>query len=47
MSKLDEAYRHGYGDGRYGFTYLNPQYTADELAEWVRGYKEGLLCRQP
>jgi hypothetical protein len=40
-NKLVEAYNKGYSDGFYGFTYLNPYYSAEELNEWSIGFKAG------
>lgn len=42
MNKNSEAWQHGYNDGKYGFAYLNPCYTEDELKEWQKGFKKGL-----
>ena len=42
MNKSLEAYDHGFNDGKYGFTYLNPYYSQDELNEWTRGFKDGM-----
>jgi hypothetical protein len=41
MDKTIEAYNKGYSDGVYGFSYLNPYYTPEELEAWARGFKAG------
>lgn len=46
MSKLIEIFRHGYDDGKFGVSYLNPYWTVDELAEYVKGYLLGLETRR-
>lgn len=40
--KLHEIYQKGISDGLYGFSYINPYWTKEELAEWAKGYQEGL-----
>ena len=32
----------GYTCAVYGFTYIPPNCTAEELAEWAEGYREGM-----
>ena len=36
-----DIYEKGYNDAIYGYSYLDPYWTANELAEWARGYKDG------
>jgi hypothetical protein len=40
-------YDKGVADGKYGFTYIDPQWTPEQLDAWVQGYKAGLRCCKP
>jgi hypothetical protein len=41
VENTNEAYNHGFNDGVYGFSYINPYYTPKELEAWARGFKAG------
>lgn len=34
---MSEAYKHGYSDAIYGFSYINPYYNEQEMKEWIAG----------
>jgi hypothetical protein len=35
------AYNQGYDAGKFGFAYINPNATVEELVAWSRGYFDG------
>ncbi len=40
---LWQIYSKGTSDARYGYTYLDPYWTREELLEWERGYRDELI----
>lgn len=39
--KHPDAWQHGYNSGAIHFSYLNLNYTKDEVAAWSEGYMAG------
>lgn len=37
----NDPYKAGYTHARWGFTYINPYWTDEDLAEYVKGYQAG------
>jgi hypothetical protein len=40
-TQTTQAYKHGLDDGYYGFTYIDPNYTQEQLDAYAKGYAYG------
>ena len=40
-NKLLNAYKNGYNSARYGFTYIHPYSSQEEIDQWAKGYTDG------